>query len=531
MQSPFLILSLVVIFGAFAASAPAHAQLTPESPEVRRMIAAGMKYLETAADGRLGGDCLIGLCHYKNSGDAKHPAVARAVAACGRVCRLDAEQINTDIYSTGIAIFFLCEVDAQGNISDIEKLVQSLILRQKAGGGWGYPSGTHAATGDTSMTQYAVLGLWAAKGHGVRVPDEVVVRVGDWLIRTQDPGGGWGYQGNDPGNFVKVKQAQVRKSLTAAGLGSAYICASMLGISNEKEDRSIEGLPAAFQRVEKPAEDGKAKPADLDPRRLRAAQVEGNRWFAQNFEVIDENWVYYYLYAFERYMSFRELVEGRDFDAAWYDRGAKFLAKAQHEDGRWQSNAGPTVDTAFAILFLMRGTQKTIQTTIDDTRQWTVVGGRGLPKNTSNLRVSGGKLVGTPLVESIEDLLAILENPNDENFDYTLEFPPPVDWAKLTPQKHAEYVRRWTGIAKEGPPAARKFAVETLARCGRVSVAPVLIDALGDGDLGVVLAARDGLRRLSRKFAGYGLSNRPLAEEIDVAQEQWRRWYESIPPE
>ncbi len=179
----------------------------------------------------------------------------------------------------------------------------------------------------------------------------------------------------------------------------------------------------------------------------------------------------------------------------------------------------------------MRGTKKSIETTIDHSRQWTVVGGRGLPKNTSNLRVSGGKLVGTPLVESIEDLLAVLENPDDENFDYTLEFPPPVDWAKLSAEKHAEYVQRWTRIAKEGPPAARKLAVETLSRCGRMTVAPVLIDGLKDTDPAVVLAARDGLRRLSRKFAGFGLSNRPTPAEVAVAVEQWHNWYATVPPE
>jgi hypothetical protein len=233
------LLVLSVLNANFAA--PARAALTPDSPEVQRLIAKGMAYLEVNNDNRLGGMCLLGLCHLKHTGDKQHADVVKAIEACQRVCRAEPAAISVDIYSTGIAIFFLCEVDAEKHNTAIEKLVQSLILRQKNGGGFGYPAEhNHGTTGDTSMTQYAVLGLWAAKQHGIAVPQEVSEKVCNWLIRTQDPSGGWGYQGTDPNSYQRVKQTQIRPSLAAAGLGSAYICAHTLGLAAEAEDRRIE---------------------------------------------------------------------------------------------------------------------------------------------------------------------------------------------------------------------------------------------------------------------------------------------------
>ena len=50
-----------------------------------------------------------------------------------------------------------------------------------------------------------------------------------WLIRTQDPSGGFGYQGKIGEGNKLVKQSEVRQSLSAAGLGSVYACSDMLG--------------------------------------------------------------------------------------------------------------------------------------------------------------------------------------------------------------------------------------------------------------------------------------------------------------
>jgi len=523
----------ILFFCVAFAAAPSFtfAELTPDSPEVQRLIDTGMKFLENNTDNRLGGKCLVGLCQLKHTGDVKHPRVVEAVDACQDVCRADAINIKQDIYSTGIAIFFLCEVDAEQYGTAIEKLVESLLLRQKEGGGFGYPgSHRHGDTGDTSMTQYAALGLWAAKQHGIAVPREAVERMANWLIRTQDPSGAWGYQGNDPGTYRRrVEQEPIRPSLAAAGLGSTYICAHMLGLKAERPDRTIEGLPPAFQRVvEKEPQKDAPKLETVDPRLLHRAQLDGNRWLSRNFGFDEtEPWVYYYMYALERCMSFRELVEDRKLSNVWYEMGVRFLTAQQNEDGSWRDRFA-AVDTAFAVLFLMRGTKKTIETTVSEHYDGLLVGGRGLPRNTRNVRVEDGRLIGKSLSASIDEMLAILEDPQHARYNDMLRFPPDLDLETDDPAKRRKQIERLQKIALADAPAAQVRAIELLARSGELEVAPTLIAALGDGDLRVVLAARDGLRRLSRKFSGFGLSDDPTAAEVAVAADKWRTWYRSV---
>ena len=53
-------------------------------------------------------------------------------------------------------------------------------------------------------------------------------------------------------------------------------------------------------------------------------------------------WTFYYLYAYERYASFRELAEGRtDKEPAWYNDGARFLLKKQEDNGSWTHEGLP----------------------------------------------------------------------------------------------------------------------------------------------------------------------------------------------
>jgi len=196
---------------------------TPESPEVRQAVDRAVKFLESDAadDGRLG------------------------AAIQGRLGNMDPHGLEIDIYSTGLSIIFLCELDPSKYRPEIECLLEYLRLRQKPHGGWGYPD---RETGDTSMTQYGVLSSWEATQAGFVVPRQMILAVTLWLLKTQDPSGGFGYQGVVSPTFRPVRQKRVTLGLTAAGLGSAYICADLLGLS--KRQAHDVRAPAAGQSLD-----------------------------------------------------------------------------------------------------------------------------------------------------------------------------------------------------------------------------------------------------------------------------------------
>src|SRR5689334_3642969 len=90
----FLAAGLALGVASLPRTTAAHA---PESPQVRAVIKKGLKYLETAKEGRLGGKCLIGLAFLKDGSDEKHPKVVDAVNACLAATK---GEVGADIYST-----------------------------------------------------------------------------------------------------------------------------------------------------------------------------------------------------------------------------------------------------------------------------------------------------------------------------------------------------------------------------------------------------------------------------------------------
>ena len=288
--------------------------LTPESPAVKAAIEKAVAFLESPAanDGRVGAQALVGLVFLKNHADPKHPRIVEAVAAIqGAVKGHDPAQVNLDIYSAGLAIIFLVTLDPSAYSSEISVLLEYLKLKQKPHGGWGYPE---KETGDTSMTQYGVLSAWEATQAGFKIPPESIEAVTTWLLKTQDPSGGFGYQGTVSKTSGLVKQNEVRHSMAAAGLGSLYICADLLGLVPRAEKRD-EDLPSALHEVKgqpPPAAAGPNPKTKIDPRRVKDAEARGNRWLGGHYDMRrKEWWTFYYLYAYERYASFRELSEGQ----------------------------------------------------------------------------------------------------------------------------------------------------------------------------------------------------------------------------
>jgi len=507
------------------------ADLTPQSPDVQDAVAKGIRYLESAGanDDRAGARALVGLAILKHGGDGRHPRVAQAVQAIRAGINFqDPSQIQMDIYSTGLSIIFLVTLDPSQYSAEILALMRSLQFRQKPHGGWGYPPGhQHALTGDTSMTQYGVLSTWEAAQVGFKMPQETVDAVATWLLRTQDPSGGFGYQGTVSPTFTPVKQDGVRLSMTAAGLGSLYICSALLGIAEPIERE--EDLPPALREVKEKQAAPEVK-TRVDAKLVREAQQRGNRWMTANYQIDPPGWTHYYLYALERYWSFRELIDGpSEHYPKWYNDGARYLLRTQKPDGSWQSQSGQVPDTAFAILFLLRSTKKSIERS-RELGAGLLVGGRGLPKETAGARVRGGQVVAKPMLGSADALLAAMENPANEESVRTLE-----SLAELAPEEvrtllsgHAAKLRTLAGGTSAD---ARLAAVRALAATRDIREVPTLIYALTDPDPPVVLAADEGLRRIARRLSAKGLPEKFTEEQRRQAIQAWKEWYLAVRPD
>jgi hypothetical protein len=510
---------------AAACCLPARASaISPDSPEVKQMVERALKWLEAKDDDRLGARCLIGLSFYKGGRKLDHPKIIAALNACQSAKFTDPTTV--DNYSVGLALIFLLETNPERNYRLAERYVEELLRRQQRAGGWGYPGNQQ---GDTSQTQYPTLGLWLAINNGIEVPFSAVERACGWLLRTQDPSGAWGYQGQDPENYQRVNQSEIRPALAAAGLGSLYICADILGTASAKSSEEPE-LPAALRPIGEPAKKRRPVSRVIDSRFVRRAQNDGNYWFSKHYTLESETYTHYYLYAFERYHSFRELAEGRtDPDPQWYNDVVAKLRKSQESDGGWSGNDTAVVATSFSVLTLLRSAKKTIASVSANLGEGVLLGGMGLPKNTADLQERDGKVVESTLAGSIDELMSTLAKGTPPELERLTESS--KRW-KLDGDvtKRSGEIAKLRALVGVGDFASRLLAVRTLARVRELDNVPILIYALSDPDPRIIREADKGLRFISRKFEGVGLPDEPKAPDVKSAIAAWKAWLLSIRP-
>jgi hypothetical protein len=504
--------------------------VTPESPEVRAIIEKGLKFLETKSDDRLGGKCLIALAFLKNGASEEHKRIVEAVAACEE--RTAEVMSQEDMYSNGLAIIFLSELDPVKHRDLIERFAGVLRARQKSHGGWGYES---YLTGDTSQTQYATLAYWQLMQAGIAPAVESVEAGANWLLRTQDPSGGWGYQGQDPGSFTLQKQDRTTLSMLSAGLGSTLIFANVLGTLNPGESPQ-QGEMLSVEQEEVPkalreAEGTKAKKikslsgGNLDKQKVVDAVARGQKLFETRFKEFREaEYPLYLLYSVERYKSFEEYLTGQvEEEPSWYNQGYQFIKERQAPDGSLNCPSGQPCATAFSILFLVRSTQKSIRMHLGE---GTLVGGRGLSADLSRMKVKKGRLVKERKPTDVDNLLEMLEGDQNEEIDALLDDAIEIDVKTLGPDE----ARRLEQLIKTGSAETRLLAVEAIGRLRDLDYVPSLLYALTDPDKRVVRAARDGLEFVSRRFDGFGPPDNFTETERYDALDKWKKWYRGIRP-
>ena len=522
-----ILATAVILLGVALAIPKPAAAITPDDPKVQKCVKRALQSLSAATDQRVGGDCLIGLCFWKAGEPIDHPKIVHALARCKAV------DFNTcDNYSLGIALMFLCDVDPQTQHDLIVKFVDEMKRRQKKHGGWGY---NERPSGDTSQTQYAVLGTWMAINFGkVEVPIDVIEGVGGWLMRTQDPSGGWGYQGVDPGSMTKVPQNGVTPTLSASGAGSLYMVADMLHVT-QRVEVALETKSKALQDVAEPGKKGGSGPltVTLNPDEIKATLALADRNLGNGFKEQGQ-WNHYYMYALERYHSFREKTGGAR-DNAWYDQGFAYLERTQLEGGGWRSGEGSDNDltaTCFGTLFLLRSAEKSIQKyTKMKMGEGIMVAGMTLPKDIKNIQLGkNGKLVDQKVAVPTEQILELINSGEKEEVTRLAEEREVLVLSgnKTERQSQLEQLRKFVGA---GDYHVRMLAVTSLSKVRDLDNVPKLIFALTDPDPRIALQADRGLRFISRKVNGVGLPDfDPTKAQIKAAETAWKDWYLSIRP-
>jgi hypothetical protein len=200
-----------------------------------------------------------------------------------------------------------------------------MLMWSTKDGSYGYDSfGNGMSAGDNSNSQYGVLGVWAGVQADEEVPRDYWYKVMKHWLECQCSDGGWTYSGN----------RDATATMTTAGLASMFLCYdNLLADGFVKCDQG-----PTVQAVLRPLNKG------LDWMDKYFQGSGGQRGIGNNF---------YLLYGIERV----GLASGYKYfgKSDWYKVGAEQLIRTQGGDGSWVGGYGNVVDTAYALLFLVRG--------------------------------------------------------------------------------------------------------------------------------------------------------------------------------
>jgi len=310
--------------------------------------------------------------------------------------------VQHHVYEAGVSLMALANADPEAYKPQITAIAKYLISKQQGSGEWDYPQ---PVNGDTSITQYAVLGLWEAVRSGVSVPKRVWDKCAAWHISRQLKDGSFTYHPAPPSPDGVTLHQPGTHTMTVAGTASLLVCRLHLypGASDPDEVRSTARkargtkygilIPATGDAEEK-EEVASAAPADetsfRPTTRLSAidkAVGKGKDWLAGHYTIQPKsNHDLYYLYGLERLMA---LAGTREFDGHdWYDEGAAHLVATENAAG-WNDSCGAAPATAFGILFLGKATEKMLgrkpAPRVPKFGGGLLVGGRGLPENLETL--------------------------------------------------------------------------------------------------------------------------------------------------
>jgi hypothetical protein len=366
---PALTAAVLGLMLMIPAAAPAQAPPGPRPPapapggrqeeelveKVRKAIERGVKNLERQQlpDGSWEGLWLNVLADMKGGSTA---LVTLALLNCGvrpedrsvaRALDYLAKLPPEKTYVVGLQNMVFAEVRQEKYLPLIQRNADWLITHgigwkvnggRVVGGqldGWSYPQN---AAGDNSNTQYALLGLYAAKQAGAKIDDSVWAAIQEYYTRTQtvrnQTSGSWAYHN------AAIGDRAASFTMTVAGVCGLYIA----GMGREKSPQELDEATGVARKCGVYDENG--------------AIARGTNWIAERFNFNEGKSQFYNFYGVERMgrLSGQRFIGKYD----WYREGCKELVAMQQPDGSFTSRRGGidaagVIPTAFALLFLSKG--------------------------------------------------------------------------------------------------------------------------------------------------------------------------------
>jgi hypothetical protein len=245
-------------------------------------------------------------------------------------------------YVAGLTIMVFAEARQPRDLPKIQTHVDWLIANatRERGKivGWSYPFDQNSRP-DGSNTQYALLGLYAGKQAGAKIPDNVWREIRQLYLDTQ------GKDGADGGHWSYVSAIPTPSfTMTVAGVCGLLIADMGLDQSQQQLDVAT-GVARNCGRYE-----------------ANDAVRRGMNWIGRNFafeRARGSDSTFYNVYGIERVGR----LSGQRFlgKVDWYREGCEYLVRVQSPDGGWSQANGAAVDgvnviaTSFALLFLSKG--------------------------------------------------------------------------------------------------------------------------------------------------------------------------------
>lgn len=281
------------------------------------------------------------------------------------------EEVGTSrTYSAGCHLMALEALKDEDYLPWMDEILGDLISWQRNPGTWAYPTGTP----DLSTTQFAALGLRAAKNAGLEISDKVwldLLRgVLDFQKKKQKisshPNSGKKY--SRPLSIAGYTYhpdplSTARGSMTVAGISTLKICIDALG------GRLPNNLKKEARRQ-----------IDLGMNWL-------NAYWTVSRNVGTSAHLHYFLYGLERVGAFFQTEFIGDHE--WYWEGARFLVESQVPNGNWPTPSTRYESaTCFALLFLKRASS--IAVTDPNGHKTRAVSTSPAEANTFQIRVTAG---------------------------------------------------------------------------------------------------------------------------------------------